>query len=169
MFLDLCEIIEIPGASVPFRCELQTDRLDFPSVSGFVSVPVAEGIVKNNAGALELTGSINAKLECLCDRCGESFVLDKNIELAVPLAAELVDEENPDIFLLDGNGLDLDDVLETCFILAMDTKFLCREDCKGLCEKCGANLNHGPCSCKPEIDPRMAVLGQLLDNIEENN
>lgn len=166
MFLDLCEIIEIPGASVPFKCEMQTDRLEFPSVSGFVSPPVAEGVVKNNAGALELTGSISAKLECACDRCGESFVLDKNIELAVPLAAELVDEENPDIFPLEGNGLDLDDVLETCFILNMDTKFLCREDCEGLCERCGANLNHGACTCKPEIDPRMAVLGQLLDNID---
>jgi uncharacterized protein len=45
----------------------------------------------------------------------------------------------------------------------METKFLCREDCKGLCARCGKNLNLGPCGCGKEIDPRFAVLEQLLD------
>ena len=40
--------------------------------------------------------------------------------------------------------------------------FLCSEDCKGLCAVCGKNLNEGPCDCKPEPDPRLAVLAQLL-------
>lgn len=79
------------------------------------------------------------------------------------LAAELEDEENPDIFLLDGDWLDLDDVLETCFILDMETKCLCKEDCAGLCASCGANLNLGQCNCRGKIDPRFAVLEQLLD------
>lgn len=169
MLLDLHEIIDMPGASAPFSCDLETDRLYFPSVTGFVSPPHAEGRVVNNAGALSLQGEIRAKMLCVCDRCGEQFETEKVVELDVPLAAELEDEENPDIFLIENNELDLDDVLGTCFILDMDAKLLCREDCKGLCERCGANLNHGPCSCGPEIDPRMAVLGQLLDNIEDNN
>ena len=44
----------------------------------------------------------------------------------------------------------------------MDSKLLCRPDCKGICPRCGKNLNEGACSCRPEIDPRLAVLGQLL-------
>ena len=56
----------------------------------------------------------------------------------------------------------MDDVLEGCFIMDMDSRFLCREDCKGLCSRCGANLNDGECDCKPERDPRLAVLEQLL-------
>ena len=55
------------------------------------------------------------------------------------------------------------EVLSTCFILDMETKFLCKEDCKGLCPSCGKNLNLGPCGCRKEIDPRFAVLEQLLD------
>ena len=51
-----------------------------------------------------------------------------------------------------------------CVVLDLDERLLCREDCKGLCDKCGADLNEGPCSCKAEIDPRLAVLGQLLEN-----
>lgn len=169
MLLDLHDIIEMPGAGAPFSCELETERLDFPSVVRFVSAPYAEGMVKNSAGALSLTGTMKTKMLCVCDRCGEQYETEKSIDLNVPLAAELEDEENPDIFLIEGNELDLDEVLGTCFILEMDAKFLCSEDCKGLCSKCGANLNNGPCSCGREIDPRMAVLGQLLDNITDNN
>lgn len=169
MLLELHEIIDIPGASAPFSCTLETDRLFFPSVSEFLSSPYAEGRVVNSAGALSLEGRITAKMLCVCDRCGEQFELDKSTELNVPLAAELEDEENPDIFLIENSCLDLDEALGTCFILDMDAKLLCSEDCKGLCARCGANLNHGPCSCGREIDPRMAVLGQLLDNKEDNN
>jgi uncharacterized protein len=165
--LDLRDIIEIPGTSIPFKCELDTERLDFPSIAGFVSAPTAEGKVTNSAGALTLEGVIEAKMICICDRCGDTFEKTKRMEVSVPLAAELEDEENPDIFLLEGNELDLDDVLSTVFILDMETKFLCSEDCKGLCAGCGANLNKGPCSCKKQVDPRMAVLGQLLDNTED--
>ena len=48
-------------------------------------------------------------------------------------------------------------------VLDMDTKSLCRPDCAGLCDTCGANLNLGPCSCRKQRDPRLAVLEQLLD------
>ena len=72
-------------------------------------------------------------------------------------------DDNVDLFPLDGDAVDLDEVLSTCFILDMETKFLCREDCKGLCPTCGKNLNLGPCGCRKQVDPRFAVLEQLLD------
>ena len=59
---------------------------------------------------------------------------------------------------------ELEDLLETVFILNMDTRFLRRADCKGLCSRCGKNLNEGPCDCRPDTDPRLAVLEQLLDD-----
>ena len=52
---------------------------------------------------------------------------------------------------------DLDEILTTAFVLNMDSKLLCRPDCKGICPRCGKNLNEGACSCRPEIDPRLAV------------
>ncbi len=45
----------------------------------------------------------------------------------------------------------------------LDGKPLCKEDCKGLCPTCGKDLNEGPCGCKKELDPRLAVLAKLLD------
>ena len=163
MKLDLKDIIEIPGGSIPFECDLDTADLDFPGVAGFPKAPHAEGKVVNTAGVLTLKGVLTADMDCICDRCCKPFSRTKTQELEVALAAGLEDDENPDIFPLDGDALDLDEVLRTCFILDMDLKFLCRPDCAGLCPKCGADLNLGPCSCKKEVDPRMAVLEQLLD------
>lgn len=163
MKLDLREIIEIPGASLPYDCTLETDNLKFESVLSYTEPPHAVGQVRNSAGAMTLEGEMSAKMLCRCDRCMKQFMAEKRIPLSVPLAAQLTDDENADIFLLDGDSLNLSEVLEICFILEMDAKHLCREDCVGLCPTCGVDLNEQDCECRAETDPRLAVLEQLLD------
>lgn len=60
--------------------------------------------------------------------------------------------------------LELDEVVKTDIILELPAKFLCSEDCKGLCMKCGKNLNEGDCGCdKGSVDPRLEILKQLID------
>lgn len=162
--MNLHELLLNPGSRLPFRCELSTDRLDFPAVLSYTAVPVGEGFIVNNAGALTLRGTLSAAMRCVCDRCAAEFDREVSYPLDTPLASELQDEENPDYFLLEGDELDLEELLETVFILNMDTRFLCREDCKGLCSRCGKNLNEGPCDCRTGSDPRLAVLEQLLDD-----
>ncbi len=162
--MNLHELLIHPGSRLPFQKELSLERLDFPGVLSYTAVPVGEGVIENSADVLTLRGVIRAGLRCACDRCAREFDRAVEIPLEVPLAAELQDEESPDYFLLDGDELDLDEVLETGFILGLEPRFLCREDCKGLCPRCGADLNDGPCGCKPEKDPRLAVLEQLLDD-----
>lgn len=162
MRLNLREIIEIPGGSVPFECELETDSLDFQSIAAYNSKPHAEGRVYNEAGVLRMEGEITADMRCICDRCGEEFESVKVTEIN----ATIVEEDpgdNPELFFLEGDEIDLDEIVSTCFILDMETKFLCKEDCKGLCPTCGKNLNLGPCGCRKQLDPRFAVLEQLLD------
>ena len=162
MFLNLREIIEIPGGSVPFECELETEGLDFPQIKEYKAKPYAEGRVYNEAGVLRLEGELTAEMICICDRCGTEFDSVKLTQLDATIV-EKETEENPELFVLDGDEIDLDEILSTLFILDMETKFLCREDCKGLCSTCGKNLNLGPCGCRKQIDPRFAVLEQLLD------
>ena len=66
--------------------------------------------------------------------------------------------------LLDPDGqLELDELLGDVFILDLDTKNLCSEDCKGLCPGCGADLNVEPCRCPKEIDPRLAGLAKFFE------
>ena len=162
MKLDLKKIIDMPGASVPFECSLSTDNLDFESVVGYRTAPEAKGCVYNEAGVLHLEADITADMTCLCDRCGEEFESLKETEVDVILVEENP-EDDPELFVVEGETADLDEILSTCFILDMETKFLCSEDCKGLCPTCGKNLNLGPCGCRKQLDPRFAVLEQLLD------
>ena len=162
MRLDLREIIEVHGSSLPFSCELETEELAFPSVRSYRGKPRAQGRVYNEAGVLHLEGVLTAEMTCTCDRCGADFDSVKETELNAVIVEE-ESEEYPELFVLDGNEIDLDEILSTCFILDMETKFLCREDCKGLCSTCGKNLNEGPCGCGKQKDPRFAVLEQLLD------
>ena len=162
MRLDLREIIEMPGGCIPFECDLEDDNLDFPSVKGYKSLPHAVGEVYNEAGVLTLTGEITAEMVCICDRCGDEFESTKVTELFATIVEE-PNDDNPELFVLEGDEIDLSGILSTLFILDMETKFLCREDCKGLCSTCGKNLNLGPCACRKQLDPRFAVLEQLLD------
>ena len=162
MRLNLSEIIEIPGGSVPFDTEMDVEGLDFPAIRAYLSKPHAVGRVVNEAGVLRLEGELTAELLCVCDRCGTEFESTKVTQLHATIV-DVDDGENPELFLLEGTEVDLDEILVTNFVLDMETKFLCREDCRGLCVRCGKNLNLGPCGCRKSTDPRFAVLEQLLD------
>lgn len=81
---------------------------------------------------------------------------------ALPLGGD-AEGEDDDIVLLDQGEVDVGELAYTAFILDMDTKHLCSEDCKGLCPGCGVNLNQAPCRCKKQADPRWAALEQLLN------
>lgn len=168
MRLDLRKIIHVPGASVPFDLQLDLTHLDFFGARPITRPLQVQGKVTNRAGALQLEGTASTVLDLTCDRCCKPYTAEKVVPLDSLLAAELENEDSEDeIILLDGGAVDLDEVASTAFILAMDTKNLCSEDCKGLCSRCGANLNDGPCGCKPDVDPRLAALAQLLDDKAE--
>ena len=164
MQLNLHEIINVPGEQVSFECVPEISGMSFDGVVSFESPITARGTVKNRAGVLVLEAVIEASLICECARCLRKF--QKHIELHAKaiLADDPQDEGDPDIFPLNGDYIDVDEVILTAFVLNMEQKMLCSEDCKGLCEKCGKNLNDGPCDCKAEKDPRLAMLAQLLEN-----
>ena len=167
MRLDLRDVINTPDAKKSFRFEVDMSDLDFYGRTRITQPVQAEGCVTNHAGALVLEGTARSVLDLACDRCGKEFSREKVVALDSLVAHELEDDENDEIILLEGSELDLDDVVSTAFILAMDTKNLCSDDCKGLCAKCGVNLNEGICRCKPDVDPRLAALAQLLDSETE--
>ena len=165
MLLGLSKIIDCPGATVPFSTSVDLSDLCF-GVSYPVSEPVkAEGMVRNTAGVLVMTGEITTCIHGTCDRCATAFDREINLPIDVVLVTEMANEENEDewVFPLEGDSADLDDIVRTVFVLNLDSKLLCKEDCKGLCCRCGKNLNDGPCNCQKELDPRFAALKQLLE------
>ena len=163
MLLNVKPILNTPGKHLDFQFELDLSDVEF-SGRYPISHPVAvSGEVRNTADILELTLNARTTLDAVCDRCGKEFKKAKNVSFACMLAEELQNEDNDEIVLLEDGVVDVGELARTAFILDMDTKTLCSEDCKGLCPRCGADLNLGPCSCKKETDPRLAVLAKLLE------
>ncbi len=164
MRLDLSVIIETPDSSLPFETALDLSELCFGGEYPVSEPVLVKGVVRNTAGVLLLNASMTTTLHAVCDRCAAPFERALSRQVHAVLVRELENEDEADewTFLLDGNCADLDEILTTAFVLNFDSKLLCKPDCKGLCFRCGKNLNDGPCGCRPETDPRLAVLGQLL-------
>ena len=165
MLLGLSKIIDSPGASVSFSTSVDLSDLCY-GVSYPVSEPVlAQGTVRNTAGVLVMKGTVSTRIHGICDRCAADFQRDVSFPIDAVLVTELSSEEDEDenLFPLVGDSADLEEIVRTVFVLNLDSKLLCREDCKGLCSRCGKNLNLGPCDCRKEPDPRLAALAQLLE------
>ena len=169
MLLDITPIKNDVGSSLPFAVDLDLSRLEFGSCRAAAPVH-ASGAVRNTAGVFVLSGELTTTLHGACDRCAAEVARPVTMPLHAILAETISSEdgeEDPWLFLLNGNEADLEEIVQTTFVLSMPPQFLCREDCKGLCPRCGRDLNEGPCDCKPEPDPRFAVLKQLLQDEEE--
>ena len=165
MLLGLSSLMDRPGESMPFSVSVDLSDLQFGTCYP-VSEPVtATGSVRNTADVLVMKGLIRTTLHGICDRCTESFTQAVELPLDVVLVQELANEDSEDegVFSLVDDCTDLEEIVRTVFVLNLDSKLLCSPECKGLCCRCGANLNRGPCSCEKEIDPRFAALRQLLD------
>ena len=164
MLLGLSSIIDCPGGVVPFEQTLDLREETFGGCQPVTEPVLCRGQVRNTAGVMVLTGTMTTRLHGICDRCAAEFERNLEIPVQAVLVRELANEEEADewTFLLDGDNVDLDEIMTTAFVLSMDSKLLCSEDCKGLCPTCGKNLNEGLCQCKPEPDPRFAALKQLL-------
>ena len=164
MLLDVKPILRDPAKRLTFQFEMDLSDLEFSGRHPVSRPVVVEGQAYSSADVLLLDLTARSTLDAVCDRCGKEFLQDKEIPYSCMLAEELQNEDNDEIVLLEEGKVDLADLARTAFILGMDTKTLCSEDCKGLCPRCGADLNLGPCSCKKEADPRLAVLAKLLEN-----
>lgn len=99
-----------------------------------------------------------------CDRCCETVSRGYEKHFSHTLVRELGDDQDDDAFVaVPDEKLDLDELLREDILLDMPSKFLCSPECRGICPRCGKNLNEGPCGCgSHEIDPRLQVLKSML-------
>ena len=164
MLLNLREIIGVPGGGVSFDYEPDLSDAALGSIDRIKQPSRAAGNIVNSAGVLMFSANVDALCICVCARCLKEFEypVHKRVSAIIGEGEEKA-EEAPDWYYLQGDSIDVDEIIYSEFLLASEDRLLCREDCAGLCEKCGADLNEAPCTCKAEIDSRLAILGQLLD------
>ena len=113
----------------------------------------------------DMTVSAPLEMETFRTALAEYPVMEKDIDMQ-ETSGEIEDEEEKDY--IDGYNLDVDKLVFGEILLLIPGKTLCKEDCKGLCLRCGANLNEGECGCDREsLDPRMSVFKDILNNFKE--
>lgn len=121
-------------------------------------------------GKALLEGRLKLVLEIPCDRClrpvKEPLEIDFSQELYSPEILE--PEEEDEQSFVHGYELDVEAFVKNEILINMPVKVLCRPDCKGICKKCGHNLNDGECGCDTFVpDPRMAAIKDIFNAYKE--
>ena len=133
--------------------------------------PEVSGSVKPDGRQMRVKGTIKAQAEVECDRCLESIIIPVNADFEisyVPVreyaASETpeLDEDDLNVSVFDDKIIDIDALAREQVLLALPSRSLCRDDCKGLCPVCGINRNMQACQCESrEVDPRWKALKDL--------
>ena len=168
MVLDLRSLFANDGKTIPLDLKFDLSDLDFYGIKPLKSPVSVKGRAFSRAGIVMLSVECDCEYVAPCDRCGEEAINNYTVPIERVLVAKLENGENDEIILLDDYKLDLYELCFTEIVLAMPSKHLCKEDCLGLCPRCGSDLNSGSCSCKgKEIDPRLAPLADVLARLKK--
>ena len=169
MIVDLTQTGDAPLA-LDFTVAPEEIDLDDEEARLIKPARIAGKLTKHIAHT-DVEGTIQAEIELECTRCLQK--IEKSFE--IPFQAAFVAPENYtqakeaelqatdlDVSVLEGNEIDLTELVREQILLNLPEQIFCREDCKGLCEKCGANRNLINCNClDEEIDPRWSALKNL--------
>lgn len=167
MIIDLKHIFVTDNSSTTIEYALDLSDVEYMGSYPLKEPAVINGTVSNSASLIRLEAEISYEFDAPCDRCGQETVRKHTIAVSKSLASSIEAEESDTILIVPDMQLNLDELIYTEVITNLPMKHLCKENCKGICMKCGKNLNEGECNCTTkEIDPRLAALAELL---KENN
>ena len=148
---------------------IRTIELDYPSVklSDDVTLTPLQGSITatRTTEGIYIQGELESSMSLECVRCLEEAIVP------IPITLDELYYYPPHIApagehsVREDGMIDLAPLVRELSLLSLPIKVLCRPDCQGLCQECGANLNLGECGCADEaIDPRLAILESLLKN-----
>jgi uncharacterized protein len=171
---------EIPEDGLNFAVESQKQDFAIDSADCRLSAPVkVTGTLEKVAREVFFQGRVETRLKVTCCRCLEpfQFLVKSGVTAHFVPESNHAQEDRPEIELhaedidieyYEGDAIDLAQAVHDQILLSLPASCLCREDCRGLCPHCGANLNQGDCGCRDEVsgDPRLDILKTLKDKIK---
>lgn len=173
MLIDISDVIssenkertlEVPIGLTSFDSKLGS----FPLIR---KSPLKLAVVNQENRRLLLCGEVVVCAQIPCSRCLKEVEYELRIPIRKELeieASEVRGEEPEDTGYLEGQSLDTDRLVYREILMNWPGKVLCREDCRGICRVCGADLNEGECGCqRKEPDPRMASIQDIFNQFKE--
>ncbi len=171
MLIDVSQILREYGGRINIDCTLDMDDTDFLGETYHFEEPVkVVGSVVNNGETLSLEVSVTAKIGAHCARCAKPVSVIECFDIDESLVKGDEQEQSWDdsgAIVFEGHTFDLSEIVLDEFFMNAAGKYLCREDCKGLCPQCGADLNEGDCGCKT-VDPRWEALLDIMNRSEND-
>ncbi len=146
------------------------EDFNIPMLSKDVQVDIS---IYHSGGSYTSSGTIKTGFKLTCDRCLGKYDFDINTSFNVIFTSEEDTVKDDHLMFLSPQDVEINFMpyVRETLILNIPFKKLCSTECKGLCAKCGVNLNYELCSCKREqYDPRWNKLKELkksLENAEE--
>jgi uncharacterized protein len=169
----LIEVSQIPPEGLDVS--LPVEELDLgTSTEVWVSPAKVGGAVHvhRSGRGLLIDGTFSGEVQLLCGRCLEPFRFETQDRFQVycelPTPAQTAEEhgladDELDVTYLEEGRINTEHLLRENILLSLPVQPLCHEDCRGLCPRCGANLNLEACGCtETRGDPRLTVLRKLL-------
>jgi DUF177 domain-containing protein len=169
----LIEVSQIPPEGLDVT--LPVEELDLGTSTELWVSParVSGGLHVHRSGrGLLISGTFSGEVQLVCGRCIEQFRFETQdrfqVYCEIPTPAQAAEEhgladDELDVTYLEDGRINTEHLLRENILLSLPVQPLCHEDCRGLCPRCGANLNLGACGCtETQADPRLAILRRLL-------
>ena len=169
------ELENLENGKGTFAHTYQPEELDLGDERVTLNQPVqVSGSVRRSGTEIIVSGRLSSQVNVECDRCLKRIDLPVSNDFKVDYvteqdyessrAAELSTDEL-DVSVFDGESINVDELVKEQILLSAPDRALCRDDCKGICSNCGADLNTGACNCQEsEIDPRWEALKKFKNS-----
>ena len=168
MDIKLSNILSVPDKVYETDIELDYHFMSFKGVDYQVvyKTPVHLKLTNMGAQKLHIMADFEIHLNIPCDRCLEDVLNKFKVHVDRKL---VIDNQNlDDVSFIEGYNLDVDMLVYEEVFVRLPMKNLCREDCRGICSVCGANLNQGECGCDRRVpDPRMSDVLDIFNSFKE--
>ncbi len=164
MLLDISAVLKSSMEKLNFENEIDVSDVDFSEFDAHFHEKVKiSGSVKNVVGVVELSAHVDCDYATNCSRCGEDLIKNLSFDFEQTYVKEQTAEAE-DALTLEGKTIDLKDIVCKNIALSLPLKQLCKDDCKGICQQCGTNLNEKQCDCEEEyFNPQFEILKGLFD------
>ncbi|MGX4598773.1 YceD family protein [Faecalimicrobium sp. JNUCC 81] len=174
MQISLDRLIRRETDKIDLNFSQKVDTINYCEESYKLSSPISvDGKISNTNKGLYLDVDVSFIIVDKCSRCLEEVEVPIEYSIQGFLVKENFDEdtfEDDDAFIYDGQAINIVDLIEQTLDFKLPAQVLCNEDCEGLCQGCGVNLNKEECSCneiandEETIDPRFAKLKDIFKN-----
>lgn len=163
--VDINDIDPDEGLRLSFEHPLDGFFPEGEEVVGIAPARVDLNITKYDID-IYVSGNIKGAIKMVCGRCLAYYRQEIEVELKAHFFPREEGTDSDELNAYDGDTLDLYPLLHDQILMAVPFKPLCNDNCKGLCSRCGADLNKEKCGCPArEIDGRLAVLKKLKEKI----